>query len=217
MLLFLAFLLLGPRETLAGKFPGHAPEYLERYPEAPVPLPDPLPTDVDALCRLVEVGHATAEVYAALGDALFAKGEKALAYRAFHAAQAKGDVGMQEKKDRCGYVDPLVIELEWEHGTFPNEDGRDEPERFFPRWAWPAAGDRVWAEGHWVFDCGHATMIDGARHFRSEIHPARAIAAMRQQVQTLPGSGATYVPVTATDLYIHGRAGYIGDILTYGH
>ena len=112
MLLFLAFLLLGPRETLAGKFPGHAPEYLERYPEAPVPLPDPLPTDVDALCRLVEVGHATAEVYAALGDALFAKGEKALAYRAFHAAQAKGDVGMQEKKDRCGYVDPLVIEEE---------------------------------------------------------------------------------------------------------
>ena len=112
MLLFLAFLLLGPRETLAGKFPGHAPEYLERYPEAPVPLPDPLPTDVDALCRLVEAGHATAEVYAALGDALFAKGEKALAYRAFHAAQAKGDVGMQEKKDRCGYVDPLVIEEE---------------------------------------------------------------------------------------------------------
>ena len=112
MLLFLALLLLGPRETLAGKFPGHAPEYLEKYPAAPVPLPDPLPTDVDALCRLVEVGHATAEVYAALGDALFAKGEKALAYRAFHAAQAKGDVGMQEKKDRCGYVDPLVIEEE---------------------------------------------------------------------------------------------------------
>ena len=112
MLLFLALLLLGPRETLAGKFPGHAPEYLERYPAAPVPLPDPLPGEVDALCRLVEAGHATPEVYAALGDALFAKGEKGLAYRAFHAAQAKGDARMQERKDRCGYVDPRVIEEE---------------------------------------------------------------------------------------------------------
>lgn len=112
MFLFLVLLLLGPAETLAGKFPGHAPEYLERYPVAPVPLPEPLPTDVDALCRLVEAGHATPGVYAALGDALFARGEKALAYRAFHAAQARGDARMQERKDRCGYVDPLVIEEE---------------------------------------------------------------------------------------------------------
>jgi len=113
-------------------------------------------------------------------------------------------------------VPPEVIELEWEHGTFTDETGRDEPERFFPRWAWPAAGDRVWAEGHWVLDCGHATTIDGAPHFRSEIHPARAIASMRQQVHTLPGSGTTQVPVTATDLYIHGRSGYIVDVLTLG-
>jgi hypothetical protein len=112
VLLFLALLLLGPGETLAGKFPGHAPEYLERYPAAPVPLPDPLPGDVAALCRLVEAGHGTPGVYAALGDALLAKGEKGLAYRAFHAAQAKGDARMQEKKDRCGYVDPRVIEEE---------------------------------------------------------------------------------------------------------
>ncbi|MFI5403110.1 MAG: hypothetical protein ACHQ1G_09250 [Planctomycetota bacterium] len=113
MPLFLALLLLGPKETLAGKFPVHVPEYLQRYPEAPVPLPDPLPTDVDALCRLVEAGHATPGVYAALGDALFAKGDKALAYRAFHKAQALGDAAlgrrMQERKDQCGYVDPLVI------------------------------------------------------------------------------------------------------------
>jgi hypothetical protein len=114
--LFLALLLLGPKETLAGKFPVHVPEYLQRYPEAPVPLPDPLPTAVDALCRLVEAGHATAEVYAALGDALLARGEKGLAYRAFHKAQPKGDAAlgrrMQERKDQCGYVDPLMIEEE---------------------------------------------------------------------------------------------------------
>lgn len=112
MSLFLVLLLLGPRETLSGKFPGHAPEYLERYPGAPVPLPDPLPKDVDDLCRLVEAGHGTPEVYAALGEALFAVGERALAYRAFHAAQVLGAPGMQEKKDECGYVDPSVIEEE---------------------------------------------------------------------------------------------------------
>ncbi len=112
MFLLLALLLLGPRETLAGKFPGHAPEYLERYPASTVPLPDPLPGDVEALCRLVEAGHGTREVYAALGDALYARGEKGLAYRAYHKAQAKGDARMQEKKERCGYVDPLVIEEE---------------------------------------------------------------------------------------------------------
>jgi hypothetical protein len=107
--LLLALLLLGPRETLAGKFPGHAPEYLERYPAATVPLPDPLPADVDALCRLVEAGHGTAAVHAALGEALLARGEKGLAYRAFHEAQRQGAPGMQERKERCGYVDPLVI------------------------------------------------------------------------------------------------------------
>ncbi len=116
MFLFLVLLLLGPRETLAGKFPGHAPEYLERYPAAPVALPDPLPKDVAALCRLVEAGHGTPGVYAALGDALLERGDKGLAYRAFHAAQANGDAAlkpaMQAKKDLCGYVDALVIEEE---------------------------------------------------------------------------------------------------------
>ncbi len=117
MSLFLALLfLLGPRETLAGKFPGHSPEFLQRYPAAPVALPDPLPADVDALCRLVEAGHGTPEVYAALGDALLARGEKGLAYRAFHAAQAKADAALkpalQARKDLCGHVDPLEIEEE---------------------------------------------------------------------------------------------------------
>jgi hypothetical protein len=114
--LLLVLLLLGPRETLAGKFPGHAPEYLARYPVEPVTLPDPLPKDVDALCRLVEAGHGTPAVYETLGDALLAKGDKGLAYRAFHLAQAKGDADLkrrvQQKKDACGYVDPRVIEAE---------------------------------------------------------------------------------------------------------
>jgi hypothetical protein len=115
--LLLALLLLaGPQETLAGKFPGHSPEYLERHPQAPVPLPDPLPQDVDALCRLVEAGHGTAAVYEALGDALAARRESALAYRAFRKAHALAETAsrarLQEKKDRCEFVPEGVIEEE---------------------------------------------------------------------------------------------------------
>jgi hypothetical protein len=113
-LLLLALLLLpGPGETLAGKFPKHAPEFLERYPVEPGPLPDPLPDGVDALCRLVEGGHETPAVYEALGDALLSGGDGALAYRAFHKAQALADAAakprLQGKKDRCPFVDPLLI------------------------------------------------------------------------------------------------------------
>jgi len=111
----LALLLLGPAATLAGKFPGHSPEFLELHPPASVPLPDPLPGDVDALCGLIEAGHALPEVYAALGEALLARGDSALAYRAFHRAQAlrPGDAEwsarMQQRKDGCAYVSPEVI------------------------------------------------------------------------------------------------------------
>jgi hypothetical protein len=127
---------------------------------------------------------------------------------------------------------PTRIGVEWELGTFPRERGQVVPQRYFPRWAWPSVGDRVWANGHWVFDCGHGKELGlfvpnpsqtgpsflfvGQEYFRSEIHPARAIASMRQQADTLPGTGTTRVPVTATDLYIHGEAGFVTDILNCG-
>ncbi len=118
--------------------------------------------------------------------------------------------------DASELLPPTTIELEWEIGTFPSERGKNAPERFFPRWAWPNVGDRVWANGHWIFDCGHGKDVGGVTHHRTEIHPARAIASMRDQVRVLPGTGATPVPVTATDLYIHGRAGFVVDILNCG-
>jgi hypothetical protein len=122
--LFLALLLLlGPRETLSGKFPQHAAEYLERYPAVPAPLPHPLPADADALCRLVEAGHGTQEVYAALGEALLARGEKGLAFRAFRKAQAlardpAARASLQRRKDLCDHVDSAVIEGEEERARF---------------------------------------------------------------------------------------------------
>ena len=112
-----------------------------------------------------------------------------------------------------GELNQGEIEVEWEFGTFPSETSGDPPERTFPRWAWPTAGDRVYVSGQWVFDCGHPD--DNGRYF-SEIHPMRAIASMRDQVQTMPGTGTTPVRVTATDLYIHGRAGFVMDDLVCG-
>ncbi|HSP55339.1 MAG TPA: DUF11 domain-containing protein [Dehalococcoidia bacterium] len=112
---------------------------------------------------------------------------------------------------------PTEIHNEWEIGTFPSETGSD-PERTFPKWVWPNLGDRVYVNGHWIYDCGHPTTVTdtGAKLFRNEIHPPRAVATMRQEMRPMPGSGTTPVHVTATDLYIHGHAGFAVDDLTCG-
>lgn len=112
---------------------------------------------------------------------------------------------------------PTELHIEWEIGTFPSETDTD-PERTFPKWVWPNFGDRVYTNGDWIYDCGHPTEISdtGQKLFRSEIHPARLVASMRQQMRTMPGSGTTPVPVTATDLYIHGHAGLAVDDLVCG-
>jgi len=122
------------------------------------------------------------------------------------------DVG----RDEDGDLNPDTLELEWEAGIQTFEFSGDGSLRFFPKWAWPVEGDRVWANGDWVFDCGHPKEVDGIKHQRTELHPLRAVASMRQQVRTVPGSGTTAVPVTATDLYIHGRSGVVTDILDCG-
>ena len=126
------------------------------------------------------------------------------------------DVGKDSATDQR---DPDTLEVEWEIGTLPGETGKNAPERFFPKWAWPNVGDRVWVNGNWIFDCGHPEAFPppfGAAHYRTEIHPPRAIASMRQQARTLPGTGITPVPVTATDLYIHGRSGFVIESLICG-
>lgn len=109
-----------------------------------------------------------------------------------------------------------MIELEWESGIRPSEKSGDGANPFFPKWAWPSVGDRIWAEGQWVYDCGHPKDVSSGEQFRSEIHPPRAVATMRDQAMTLPGTGATPVAVTATDLYIHGRGGFVVSQLTCG-
>ena len=90
-----------------------------------------------------------------------------------------------------------------------DEDGHMEIEwevNDFPEWAWPNIGDRVWVNGNWILDCSHKGGTSG--HHSAEIHPPRAVASIRDQVHTLPGSGSTPVALKATDLYIHGEGGY---------
>lgn len=123
-----------------------------------------------------------------------------------------------------------TIEVEWEIGAKPGEKKGDGLNPTFPKWAWPSVGDRVWVNGSWIFDCGHPTEeIVGytnlpnlppipiiVKHYRSEIHPGRAIAVMRDQARALPGTGNIAVPVTATDLYVHGRGGFVVEQLNCG-
>jgi hypothetical protein len=108
---------------------------------------------------------------------------------------------------------PQWIGVEWESGLDPEDDKTgDGTHPTFPSWVWPSKGDRAWVEGHWVFDCGH----EDDELYHTEIHPPRAVAVMRDQAATLPGTGDTPVPVTLTDLYIHGRGGYMVQQLNCG-
>jgi len=78
-------------------------------------VPNPLPEDPAKLAQLIERGSGTTAVFEALGDALSAQGDSALAYRAYDRAQLmKGadGVALQRKKDRCEPVSERVIERE---------------------------------------------------------------------------------------------------------
>lgn len=109
--------------------------------------------------------------------------------------------------------DPGELEIEWETGIRPSELKGDGANPIFPKWVWPSPGDRVWIEGNWIYDAGHPTKIDGINRYRSEIHPPRAFATMRDRVVPMPSTGNIPIRITATDLYIHGDGGYATEVL----
>src|SRR5262245_35259759 len=118
--------------------------------------------------------------------------------------------------DSDGDGEKDLIHVEWETGINPLLTSGDGVNPMFAKWVWPSVGDRVWVEGHWVYDCGHEEEEDDGDFYYTEIHPARAVATMRDQAAPLPGSGATPVPVTKTDLLIHGIGGYVVEQLHCG-
>lgn len=107
-----------------------------------------------------------------------------------------------------------AIGVEWETGIRPFETHGDGATPTAPKWAWPSDGDRVWVDGNWIFDCGHPDEDTGL--YKTEIHPPRAMASMREQAGPLPGTGLTAVPITMTDLYISGRGGFTPNQLNCG-
>lgn len=106
-LLALALLLLGPAQTISGKYVRHSPEYAGARPVAIPQVPGPLPEGVEELCRLIEGGNETAPLFSALGVALLRRGESALAFRAFDRAHRLGHpdaAWLVARKDECGHV-----------------------------------------------------------------------------------------------------------------
>jgi hypothetical protein len=111
--LVLLLLIGGAAEVIAGKSIRHSEEYLSMYPPAAIEVPKELPTEVDALCDLIEKAGPDARVFAALGDALAAAGKGGLAYRAYDRAQRLGFEGdLQARKNRLEPVPRSVIEAE---------------------------------------------------------------------------------------------------------
>jgi hypothetical protein len=109
----------------------------------------------------------------------------------------------------------------------------------YPLFAWAGEGDRITAEGRWIFDCGHPDPepLGGCSHdpstpcivdadcggggsqcnsappvfnYRSELHPPQAIAVLRNK-----SNGKT--PATQADVYISADGGAAGDICTVTH
>ncbi|MAG55088.1 MAG: hypothetical protein CMJ83_02235 [Planctomycetes bacterium] len=83
-----------------------------------------------------------------------------------------------------------ILEAEWEINYFP------------PRF-WPAAGDRAWLIGRWVFDCAHPP-------YRTEMHPPKGVAFTRLAPMLLP-EDATPSLVHRVRVYFHGQGGYFYD------
>ncbi len=67
------------------------------------------------------------------------------------------------------------MHCEWDTGKMTT--------RSFPQWAWPQEGDRIWMVGRWIYDCGHPE-----KGHRTEIHPPKAVAALRRGVFGFSGN-----------------------------
>ncbi len=80
-----------------------------------------------------------------------------------------------------------LLGVEWESNNLPQA-------------FWPTAGDRVWIEGRWIFDCGHLP-------YKTEIHPPQAIATSRFEPVIFQGR-TTPSDAVKTFIFIGGKGGY---------
>jgi len=88
---------------------------MQAYPALAIEMPEKLPRESAAIARLIEQVGPTLALYVALGDALYAEGDTALAYRAYdraHRMDPPNPVLIQQKKDRCEPVAESLIRAE---------------------------------------------------------------------------------------------------------
>ncbi|HWC95836.1 MAG TPA: hypothetical protein VG456_03785, partial [Candidatus Sulfopaludibacter sp.] len=109
-----------------------------------------------------------------------------------------GTANYYQNPNEDGTDRPGRIELEWESLNGGNTKTYGTGQIGLPVWATPGTGDRVYVVGRWVLDAGHPEIGD-----RTEIHPARLIAVMRQR-PTVSAGGATSAQV---DIYVSGHGG----------
>ena len=102
-------------------------------------------------------------------------------------------------------VDPEYRDLLSE-ANIKDHDGLLECEwdtAFFPTWAWPQRGGRIWIVGRWIYDCGHPSK----NGYKTEIHPPKAVATFRSEAVRLPGNRGATRANTAV-VYIGRKGGY---------
>jgi hypothetical protein len=90
----------------------------------------------------------------------------------------------------------LLMEAEWDSKYFPDN-------------FWPAAGDKVWATGFWIFDCGHPP------GYQTEIHSPQGVAFTR--FEPTFSLGFPFPTMAAvTHIYFSGKGGWFGPVLATG-
>ena len=90
------------------------------------------------------------------------------------------------------------IEIEWESLNNGSPDTYDTGQIGLPDWAVPTTGDRIYVLGRWVLDAGHPEVGD-----RTELHPPRLLAVMRQR----PGISSAAGTASQVDIYVSGHGG----------
>jgi hypothetical protein len=101
-----------------------------------------------------------------------------------------------------------LLEFEWEtqNSGSPTYDGYGKGNIGLPLWAMPTVGDRVFTVGRWIMDNGHPDTGD-----RTEIHPFRLLATMRQRDTVVPAgplcTGAAMTRASQVDIFVSGHGG----------
>lgn len=90
------------------------------------------------------------------------------------------------------------IEVEWEALNNGSTETYGSGNIGVPDWAIATSGDRMYVVARWVLDCGHPELGD-----RTEMHPPRLVAVMRQR----PSITGAMNAATQVDVYVSGHGG----------